>query len=195
MKVLFLFAYCTAVLANLGAPASNDTAVQVDDSIVNAVNEGATPGRLLSRDIHSAAYREAMRAAGHRLRPNSYYYFMNCAIGHESYQPTTTLGRWAMSHYGCSHVGLVVGKTSAFEDAFTATYIQIRLYRDGFDQTTHEYTAYEHQKLVYGGRTTSSKANIRELAENGERWLRGSGLKVTEQYNCVAHYRYLASLL
>ncbi|KAK2026560.1 hypothetical protein LX32DRAFT_654611 [Colletotrichum zoysiae] len=164
MKLLLLLTYCAAVLASLDAPFWNDKAVQERGSAVNSTNDGANLGRLMSRDS-SEAYQEAERAAGGYLRPNAYYYFMNCAIGSKQYRPKTSLGRWAYSEYGCSHVGLVVGKTAWFTKKFKATYIHIKLFRDGFDQSHHDYTPYESQKLVYGGRTSSSKAKPSRLIE------------------------------
>ncbi|KAK2053006.1 hypothetical protein LY76DRAFT_525557 [Colletotrichum caudatum] len=194
MKLLLLLTYCAAALASLAAPRPRGNAVQERNPAVNSTNDGATLARLMSRDT-SEAYREAERAAGGSLKPNTYYYFMNCALGGSTYRPTTSLGRWVYSAYGCSHVGLVVGKTAWVAKRFEATYIHIRLYRDGFDQTHHDYTPYENQKLIYGGRTSSSKATPSRLIDKGEEWLQGSGTRVTERYNCVAHYRYLASLL
>ncbi|KAK1621434.1 hypothetical protein BDP81DRAFT_362589 [Colletotrichum phormii] len=194
MKFLLLFTYCTAAIASLVATASNDNAVQVRDPTADSATDGGSLARLLSRDS-SDAYQEAARVAGGSLSSNTYYYFMNCAIAPDWYQPTTSLGQWAMSEHGCNHVGLVVGKTARILKKFKATYIHIRLLSDGFCQASHDYTPYENQKLVYGGRTSSSKANVDRLVAKGDEWLEGSGTVLTEQYNCVAHYRYLESLL
>lgn len=145
MKFLLLFTYCTAGIASLVATASNDNAVQVRDPTADLATDGGSLARLLSRDS-SDAYQEAARVAGGSLSSNTYYYFMNCAIGADWYQPTTSLGQWAMSEHGCSHVGLVVGKTARFSKKFKATYIHIRLFTDGFSQSSHDYTPYENQK-------------------------------------------------
>ncbi|KAK1950837.1 hypothetical protein LY78DRAFT_732086 [Colletotrichum sublineola] len=199
MKLLLLITYCIAVFANpiLDVTAWNDTEVQVRDSAADSVNDGASLGRLLSRDSREA-YDEATRAAGGSLRPNSYYYFMDCVIASKKYKPATFLARWALEKYGCSHVGLVVGKTNWLSNKFTATYIHVRLFNDGFWQTAHDYSPMEDQYLIYGGRTSSSKASkakIERIIEKGEEWVKRAGIHLTERYNCVTHYMYLKSFL
>ncbi|KAK1992299.1 hypothetical protein LX36DRAFT_674648 [Colletotrichum falcatum] len=126
-----------------------------DSGDVDAHGHGPSLARLLSRDS-SEAYTEAARAAGGSLRSGTYYYFMNCAQGPSDGDPGVY---WPYN--GCSHVGLVVGKTGSLgKKSFKATYIHIRLWNTGFDQSQHEYTPYDRQHLVYGGTTTSSKANV-----------------------------------
>ncbi|UQC75885.1 uncharacterized protein CLUP02_17394 [Colletotrichum lupini] len=196
MKLLQLLISCTAALA-AAAPSLHDlpaTSLQVRNS-GNAVadSHGSSLVRLLSRDS-TEAYEEAARAAGGSLSSGTYYYFMNCALGPA--QSSVPLVQWANSAHGCSHVGLVVGKTARFGvKKFKAVYIHIRLWDTGFYQSQRDYTPYEDQKLVYGGTTTSSKADLNRLVDAGNAWLEDAGYELTEEHNCVAHYQYLASLL
>ncbi|KDN67875.1 hypothetical protein CSUB01_10804 [Colletotrichum sublineola] len=202
MRLLPLLIHCAAALA-IAAPAVAASAVggpllhdlsaaslrARDSEDVDAYSHSSPLTRLLSRDS-SVAYERARRAAGGSLRSGTYYYFMNCQIGPDASIPGE---QWPYS--GCGHVGLVIGKTSRFGRGFTAVYIHIRLWSEGWVQGQRPYTPYVNHRLVYGGITTASKADIDKLMNAGQKWLDGAGKKVTKEYHCGAHYRYLASLL
>ncbi|KAK1498058.1 uncharacterized protein CCOS01_15595 [Colletotrichum costaricense] len=160
-------------------------AAENGESIVRFINSRVSLTSLF--ETTAIAYEEAARAAGRSLSSGTYYYFMNCALGPA--QSSVPLVQWANSAHGCSHVGLVVGKTARFGvKKFKAVYIHIRLWDTGFSQSQHDYTPYENQKLVYGGKTTSSKANLNRLVDAGIAWLEDAGYELTEEHNCVAHY-------
>ncbi|KAK1980175.1 hypothetical protein LZ30DRAFT_724061 [Colletotrichum cereale] len=202
MKLFSLLTYCTATFASIAPLTTNLTNTDVKVREAGKVVETAyqpSLTKLLSRDSESA-YEEARRAAGRAgrsLSAGTWYYFMNCNDLDEEYgyeAATTRKGLEMMQTYHCSHVGLVVGKTSWTGRKFKATLIHLRAFTKGLDQTYHQYMPFDTQRLIWGGKTRESKANTKRLLDAGIRWLNGA-TGITEEHNCMTYYEYLVSLL
>ncbi|TDZ24641.1 hypothetical protein Cob_v002324 [Colletotrichum orbiculare MAFF 240422] len=160
-------------------------------------------------DSSSAAMYElasaAARKAGQSLDSGTWYYFMNCVYAREDYVPLHSGPARVYREHGCQHVGIVVGKTARFGvKKFKAVYIHVRKtpdgnggYNDGLFQSSNEFVNYgpRYHGIIWGGKTSGSKANVNRLVRAGAEWIDGTRNVFNDVYNCVTHYEYLASLL
>ncbi|TDZ39356.1 hypothetical protein C8035_v003346 [Colletotrichum spinosum] len=160
-------------------------------------------------DSSSAAMFElanaAARKAGRSLDSGTWYYFMNCVYAREGYVPLHSGPARVYREQGCQHVGIVVGKTARFGvKKFKAVYIHVRKtpdgdggYSDGLFQSSTNFINYgsRYHGIIWGGKTSGSKASVDRLVQAGIDWLQSGRNNFNDVYNCVTHYEYLASLL
>ncbi|KAK1976688.1 hypothetical protein LZ30DRAFT_636465 [Colletotrichum cereale] len=164
------------------------------------LEKSSTASLVTRRDAITSRYtavRDAAAAAGRTLRNGEWHYLRLCTP--LSGPPQNRIQR----ETGCEHHFLVVGKVikkGVFTQRkdFEGRIYHVRYADDtrSWFWTTHEYHAWEHQWIYYGGPTTSRKASRDRLDTLSTTWVNhyGSCWDLGEG-NCLGYYKYIASNL
>ncbi|KAK1981500.1 hypothetical protein LZ30DRAFT_770757 [Colletotrichum cereale] len=134
--------------------------------------------------------------AGVKLSPDTYYYFRSCAKAKYYYQDNVV--DWvAQETGGCTHIALVVGKTSADNTEFEASYIDSS--HDDDDRWTIKVKEWggpwSRQTVSYGGMIPPEKAEMARILSQAAEWKKRSEERYDTEYNCLTLYDELVAAL
>ncbi|TDZ61827.1 hypothetical protein CTRI78_v004123 [Colletotrichum trifolii] len=162
-----------------------------------------TTSLLTRRDGPTYTYTavtNAAASAGVRLRDGEWHYLRLCTPL-EGHIPKDDVQR----ETGCKHFYLVVGKViikngffSGNKRDFQGSVYHVRNDEDDrkWYWKSHPYGAYGYQDILYGGRTTSTKASSSRLDALSTAWVEKWGTYCDQnEARCFGYYHYMTSLL